>query len=70
MATLICPFTGFYLHCQQLYSYSRQREMKTGRLIHISSWTLIILLNFQAARNIVRKELHNPFQQGQDTELT
>lgn len=70
MATLICPFTGFYLHCQQPYSYSRQREMKAGRLVPISSCTLIIQLNFQAARNIVRRELHNPFQQGQDAELT
>lgn len=70
MAIFICPFTWFYLHCQQPYSYSRQGEMKTGRLIPISSYILIILLNFQAPRNIVRRELHKIFKQGQDAELT
>lgn len=44
--------------------------MKPGRLVPISSCILTVLLNFQAARNIVRRELHNPFQQGQDAELT
>ena len=43
---------GFYLHCRQPYSCSRQREIRTGIPVPIAYRTLLIALNFQAARNI------------------